>query len=224
MGGEGSIMHMIVSYRNNTALIRKKRLMKSGKNYFRAKQAYRKAAGGEIAFRTATPEERARIRLKIRKESRKEAVFLVLIFTLGLSLAIFLTIQLWPDYGNNNQYLYSVPVTNSEMAEHEFFTTEAGIWMAKEKYYNAVFYYEQAFLVAHKDYKRHSVTILKEIYLEELEKANSEEVLDRINGLISRFPKRIELYKLRAEFFMRKNMPILAAADNETIEKLISQY
>ena len=215
-------MHMIVSYRNNTALIRKKRLMKSGKNYFRAKQAYRKAAGGEIAFRTATPSERALIRSKIRKESRRDAVFLTLIFTLGLSLAIYLTIQLWPDSGNKNQYLFSVPVSNSEMAEYEFFTSEAGLWMAKGKYYNAVFYYEQAFHIIQKDYRRHSATGLKKDYLEELENVNSAEILDRVNGLITRYPQRVELYSFRAEYYSRTNKPVLAEADYKTINELVA--
>ncbi len=223
MGGEGSIMHMIVSYRNNTALIRKKRLMKGGKNYFRAKKAYRKAAGSEIAFRTATPAERALIRAKIRRESRRETIFLSLIFTLGLSLAIYLTIQLWPDYGKD-QYLFSVPASNSEMAEYQFLRSEAGLWMAKGKYYNAVFYYEQAFLIIKKDYLRHSATEFKKDYLEELESANSIEILNRVNGLITKYPGRVELYDFRAEYYTRTNQPLLAKADYDKIEELVRHY
>ncbi|NEN24251.1 hypothetical protein G3O08_12130 [Cryomorpha ignava] len=141
LGGEGSIMHMIVSYRNNTALIRKKRLFKSGKSYFRAKEAYRKAAGGEAAFRTATPQERALIRSKIRKEYLREKIFLTLISVLIFSIAIWLTVIFWPSRPAG-KIIHSITVTTSDFMEFNKYMAQGDKWMLDNKWYSAIHEYD----------------------------------------------------------------------------------
>lgn len=220
MGGEGSIMHMIVSYRNNTALIRKKRLFKGGKSYFRAKEAYRKAAGGELAFRTATPHERAIIRSKIKKEYRREKIIIALIALLIFSIAIWLTVQFWP-LNPAPKKIHSITITTSDFIEFNKYMDEGDKWMEKNKWFNAIYEYDKGYTIILENHSSISQKGLRLEYQDRFENVNPSDVLSRVSDLIIKYPRRIELYKFRAEYLERTNMPHWAEPDYKKIEELM---
>ena len=220
MGGEGSMMAMITSYRNNTELIRKKRLFKSGRSYFRAKEVYRKALGGELAFRTATPQERALIRSKIRKEYRREKLFLVLISAIVLSIAIWLTVALWPKPASHKS-IHSITITTSDFMEFNKYMAEGDNWMVENKWYNAIYEYDRGYSLILKNHPTISKVGLRLEYQEQFENLNNTDVLSRVTDLIIKYPHRIELYKFRAAYLSKTNMPQWAEPDYKMIEELM---
>jgi len=212
---------MIASYRYNTELIRKKRLFKSGKNYFRAKQVYRKAAGGDLAFRTATPQEREVIRLNIQKERRRERIAITLMSFLIFPLAIWLSIKFWPASPQAYKINQSFSVSASDYNEFNNYMAQGHAWIVKNEWYNAIFEYDMGYSMILENHSTIAQEGMRNEYLNQLESVNPLDVLSRIDLLISKYPNRIELYKFRAEYLVSTNMASLAEEDYKMVELLM---
>src|SRR5690554_4539802 len=183
-------MGMIISYRNNTDLIRKKRIFKNGKSYFRAKQEYRKAAGDDKTFRTASPQERALIRSKIYRERRREKILISLVSVISISIAIWLTIALWPSVPRTHK-INQFTVTASDYNEFNNYMSQGNGWMVKNEWYNAVFEYDKGYSIILRNHSTISQNRLKLEYIDHLTLVNPANVLDRVNQLILKYPNRI---------------------------------
>ncbi|MEN8125418.1 MAG: hypothetical protein ABFR32_09845 [Bacteroidota bacterium] len=94
MGGEGSILHMITSLRNNRSLLRKKSMFKKDRSFLSVKKEYYKASKGKIASKKLSKEELLLIRKKVikkrRRENIKSLIILFVIITLILCLGLYI--------------------------------------------------------------------------------------------------------------------------------------
>lgn len=75
MGGGFSAQGMITSLSNNKKLLRRQSIFKPEQTFLHAKQQYLKNASGDFNFKTATKEELAAIRSKIRKRNVQKIIF-----------------------------------------------------------------------------------------------------------------------------------------------------
>ncbi len=93
MGGESGF-GMIVSFKNNRAMLRKKRLFKGPGSFASIKGAYLREAGSLDHLRRATPQELLVIREKVRAASRvrtmKSIVLTAILVILLLSILLYL--------------------------------------------------------------------------------------------------------------------------------------
>ena len=80
MGGEGSMLHMITTLRNNKALLHKHSLFKKSDSFKDKRILYAKFSNGAINNRKLTKEELKVIRAKIKAQKRKQLIIDVLLF------------------------------------------------------------------------------------------------------------------------------------------------
>ena len=94
MPGEGFIFDMLATLRNNSRLSKGNRALRISGSFFERKRAYEKYAPPGIELKKATPEQLAKIKLKIVKERKKRDLRIALAFSFLVFLLAVLTVFL----------------------------------------------------------------------------------------------------------------------------------
>ena len=148
----GSVQAMLTILRNNKLLLRKKNIFKRERTFLSIKQEYIRAIPGPYHFKHATREELKRIREKVLKNRKKDAlkewtwtgtvVLFLVIFSIYLSISIGSYLFPTPTLEINPYDQIRIQEENQE--RFTFFVQSGDEWMQNLQYGNAVFQYQNA--------------------------------------------------------------------------------
>lgn len=205
MPGEGSMMFMIQSLRNNKALLRGKRLFKKERSFLQKDNLDLHESKEGIKSTPITAKQRKEIRFKIRKEQRKDylrkAIFIIILFPLITSLGYFLL----KDFSFG--FEQTTPVTNLKaqkeimaLKKYEFYIADGDLWLGKKNYYNAIFQYRNALEIRPLEYEVQYRLLYTYGLSCENESLNCSEGNELMNLLQSNYPEKEELFELGLNF------------------------
>lgn len=208
MGGENSVMDMIVRYRQNMEMLRKKGMFRNGKNYLIAKEEYTHRKGN-LDYKKATKEQLLEIRTRIKKERKHAWLQFIVTFVIVASVFILIMVKIGsvvfaPNQGQTRAEKFELERLETQN-QYNFYISDGDNWFRKGKWYNASFEYKKALSIYPNDYvAQHRLAIS---YLElcrhrykhnEIDYCNHFEVL--INQLITEYPKADSLLLLKRDF------------------------
>jgi len=147
MGGGGFMSHMNNVIRDNRALLRKKRLFKSGESFSERRKMYLKATAGKINSKTYSKAELREIKIIIRKEFRKERFKSFLFGSLLIILGALFLFKGF-EYIINTDREFRIKNDQIELEnrkkEFDFLISDAKMWKEKGNLHNAIYQYEKA--------------------------------------------------------------------------------
>ena len=151
MAGEGSMMHMITTLRNNKYLLRRKRMFKKERTFLSVKKEYYKATKGEINIRKLSKEELLAIRNSVIKSRRSQRFKTLLITSLVLGSIFILVFRFSSKL--KKERLEQVKIIEARVfqenltqntTQYNYFIKEGDLWVTKGNWDNAVFEYKIA--------------------------------------------------------------------------------
>ncbi len=151
MAGEGSIMHMITTLRNNKYLLRRKRMFKKDRSFLNTKKEDYKAAEGKIDIRKLSKEELLAIKNSVIKSRRSQLLRTLLITSLVLGSIIILVLRISNKL--EKERLEQVKIIEERVSkdnltqnttQYNYFVKEGDLWVTKGNWDNAVFEYKIA--------------------------------------------------------------------------------
>jgi len=199
MGSEGSILSMIIRYRNNMNLLRTTRFGKSGNRFRRAKKEYYRAASGKLNFKKATPEQLHAIRQKIKKQKRNNALVFISLLVVILPLIAFGIYKMVSNANTYNLRAFErhavLQKTNSEKLSAYISTGDSlfklNDWAA------AYYFYSQAQKIMPNSYDIEYRLALAKTSQCAHKRMGCVEAGERLEKLIEIFPDSADLYRLR---------------------------
>ncbi len=152
MGGEGSMMAMIKSLRNNRKLLRKNSRFKKGRSFLNLKETDLKGATGKPTFNAYSKEAIKKIKSKFGRRRKREKVFLIFLGLIGLFLFVSLGKFLVEDVlqEHNDSRLELIQNKERLYLKHIEFGDR---WFSQGKWKNAIFYYKQGVELYPEDYE-----------------------------------------------------------------------
>lgn len=158
MSGAGHMHSMNTILRNNKNLLRKRNIFRRDASFMGARKAYLKAMQGEVDIKKLSKQELRRIREKVIKGQKKEAIrFWVISIFISIPF-LFLGYHLYDNfiqYQNerlNQNYVIDKDLEKillerdfqKKLKNYAFFIREGDKWIEKQNWNNAVFQYKNA--------------------------------------------------------------------------------
>jgi tetratricopeptide (TPR) repeat protein len=226
MGSEGSILDMIIRYRNNMNLLRTTRFGKSGNRFREARKAYYRAASGKLDFKKATPEELQAIRLKIRKQKRNNALVFVSLLIIVLVFISFGIFKMVSGAREDNLRAFEkhalLKKSKSEKLANYISTGDSlyklNDWAA------AYFFYSQAQKLVPNNYEIEYRLALAKTSECAHKRMGCIEAGERLEKLIRIFPDSAELYRLRVSKAFTLGDTASANRDFKILDDLDKNY
>lgn len=223
MGGENSILDMIIRYRNNMNLLRTTRFGKSGNRFRQARKAYYRAASGKLDFKKATPEQLEAIRQKIRKQHRNNALVFISLLVITMPFIGFGIYKMVSSARSYNLRAFEKDElqkkTKSEKIAYYISTGDSlfrlNDWAAA--YY---FYFQSRKLEPNTYSIEYRLALAKTSECIHKRKG-CQEADDRLEMLIQIFPDSADLYKLRISKAYALGDTAAALGDFEILDRLI---
>lgn len=152
MGGQGSMMAMIKSLRNNRKLLRKNSRFKKDRSFLNLKETDLKGATGKPTFNAYSKEAIKKIKLKFKRRRKREKVFFVFLGLIGLFLFVTLGRFLVEDalQEQNDSRIELIQKKERLYLKHIEFEDR---WFSQGKWKNAIFYYKQGVELYPDDYE-----------------------------------------------------------------------
>ena len=222
-GGGGSILGMIISYRNNRNMLRKKKAYGPKRKFDDPNKYTLDNSIGKIDTKPLTESERMKyheIAKKINQRSRRVTILVSI-----AAFVLFSTGVLWIAKSVN---LNSPPAVQEELPynfqtdseKFDFYISEGDYWF-NEQYWDLAFdEYKKALILFPDDYTANYklVTALLNDCL--MNNNNCIDAQSRLNSLIGKFPSKAELFELRASYYISRGETEKAAMDYSTYDWL----
>ncbi|WP_299184963.1 hypothetical protein [uncultured Aquimarina sp.] len=175
-----SVRGIITSLSNDKKLVRYKKLLEK-KNF--------KSTRRKVKFKNPSEEELEQIRKKIRKQSRKESKILIGIAILITSVFTYFTIHVIRE---NNVDTESIQALKFQEKEKKFLLLvhKGDDWFEKGKWYNSIFYYEQAKEVFQRNYEINYRLVRSYSFHCESEFKNCHKAKELLDKLFIMFPEK----------------------------------
>jgi len=223
MPGEGSILGMIISYRENMRLRKKSRIF-SKKDYF-DQVDLRTLSNSHLQLdvRKLSEEELNIYKEKaIRSRKRNNRILLltILLITVPVSLLVFKVSNLIIK-GDSHVESRQMPMEVRE-DKFYFYLTDADHWAEQNNWNNAIYQYKNAVNLSPNNYLANYRLARAYVYNCKLNGESCDEAISQLNKLIELFPEKASLYHLRAEHYNNISMPEMADADYEKEEMLLN--
>jgi tetratricopeptide (TPR) repeat protein len=222
MGGEGSIQGMIVSYRQNRQLRRKKSMFARDRKFETADLNSYSGTNQELDIKKLSPEELNVFKERTIRSNRRtmwvRTAFLIMI-SIPLAIGLYAIAK---SIISSNPNVIEVPKNDFEAtkAEFEFFITDGDNWANQQKWENAIFQYENAIKLFPNNYIGNYRLARAYVFCCRENGDNCDEAIDFLNMLILNFPDKPGLFKLRAEHFLDKGQIELANKDFNKVDEL----
>lgn len=195
MGGEGSIQHMITSFRNNRSLLRKKSMFRRDRSFLSTKKEYYKASKGRIKSKKLSKEELLLIRKKVIKKRRAEDIRAWLI--VFVIVVVFAGIGYYAVNRFRQERIQHLEIKKENiLKEYGYFIEEGDRWMEKGNWDNAIYRYRQAVEIFPNEFEGNYRLALAYSYHCQFENKNCERGKSLTIRLIKYFPKNTDLIKL----------------------------
>jgi len=203
-GGFGSIQGMIISLRNNKALIKKNSRFNQSKSFFDIKTEYKNASEGIVELTKATPKQLNAIRQKLLHQRKKKVRKLVIGYAIAtpfLILFLILTVKVasefWkmtPGYAKEEK----VDTYQAKKSLFDFYTQEGTNWIKKNKWHNATFQFKKAVELFPSDFEANYRLAISYSYQCKYDKKNCEEGAIFIANLKNKLENPSEIKKVNS--------------------------
>jgi len=233
MSWGGSVLHMIITLRNNTALLRKKSFFKKEYTYFKNKQQYLKAADGQLNFKTATKEQLAEIRKKVtnqrKAETTRTVIILLIVGAIALTVFVKMTISIRQEDKIIEEKARQALLLQQEIelkAKAKQFTSfidKGDDWLGLNKWHDAIHFYNLASELFPDSFEAKHRLAIAYTYICQKEKEDCTDAKNLIDKLIETQPDNTELYQLRASYYYAIGDTTSALADLDSVDKIINE-
>ena len=199
MGGGGSMQGMRNSLNNNNKLLRKKRLFRKERSFFKLKREYLKAAGGELNFKTADKTQLIKIRKKILRQRRNENFLLITISLIVISIAsYFISPKLYKQIDvNNNAKIKKDSIDHKRKNDkYLFYISDGDNYLKKNQWHNAIFQYNKAAEIFPNDFDIKYRLGYAYTYRCQNEKKDCKKGAEYVKNLNVDFPDKNEIIEL----------------------------
>jgi len=204
-GGAGSILDMIIRYRNNIKMLRKKSIFKREYSFTELKNEYLKTYKGQVSYKTATKEQLAFFRQKFIKQKRMQligtlATFFLVICCTYLTIIFILPLSSQNDtqaMTNKNIEQEKLMTKKEKDEKYLFFITDGDNWLKQNHWHNAIFQYKKALELYPNSYDANYRLALAYSYRCYFEKLNCADGKILIDKLIMSYPDSMNLFNLR---------------------------
>ena len=218
-GGAGTIVDMIIRHRNNMNMLRKKRLFKKGWSYF--KSEYIKASHGKILLEKVSKEELALIRAKVLAQRKKEVIKTLVLLVIIVPIVLYIGFSFINSFTKTKSIGYhEEQVIKPTKNDYNFFIEDGDYWLKQNNWHNAIYQYKKALEVIPDDFDANYRLALAYVYNCQHKKLNCEEAEHLLNKLIRSKNKNMELYDLRARYYIIIGDTQMANYDFENIDRI----
>ena len=223
MGGEGSILGMIISYRENMQKRRKKSMFARDRKFDSEDIAIYNHLKYKLDVKKLSEEELKIYRDKIagyNKKIKRRQIAILLAIIIPISAGIYGLAQLVIVKGPNTVEIKDQTAIQKKREDFVFYINDGDQWAEQQKWKNAIYQYENAIKLFPNDYMGNYR--LARAYVNDCRSNNKscDKALDLLNLLISKYPKKVSLHELRAEYYISLGLIEYADADYEIIEKI----
>lgn len=199
MGGENSILDMIIRYRNNMSMLRTTRFNKNQNKFRKARRAYARAAKGKLELTKATPEQIKAVRDKIRRQKRNNTIVLISILLVFMPIISFGIYKMLSGARDSNLSVFDADfIKKKSNAEKVSTYLASGDSLFRLNDWRAAYYfYFQAGKIEPNNYNidyRLALAKTEECIYRKTGCAESEK---RLEELIKTFPDSVDLYQLK---------------------------
>jgi len=222
MGGAGSILGMIQSYRDNMKRLRKS-VFQNKSRFEETKRIRYDSSGQTIEIKPLTEEDRQKFIKKTiennRRSRRRVLSIFVSVAILLLISSFFLLSSLSDNVVQNRKDRQQLLNVNKHDLYNEHMTNGDG-WCDRQKWDKAIDEYKKLQYIFPNDY----LVKFKIAYATVHNCLSSDydcgEARGRLDELIEEYPAEKDLYELRANLFIAIGEPELAAKDYEKIDDI----
>jgi predicted Zn-dependent protease len=216
MGGGSSALDMINSLRFNKNQLNKESRFKKEWGLAGIEKSYTKKESGQLYFKSPTKKEMLEVRRDILVRKRNERLVMF-----GLWASLFVFVVCGSYYVLTMSAPRATPV-KKEMGpsveevkndRYSYFIGAGDAWMGQNKWYNAAFEYKKALEVYPGNYTAKYRLATAYAYHCQTEGTNCEAFISLINGMVSSYPDKNELYELRASYYYHLGDSALAESD-----------
>lgn len=197
MGGEGFMLHMINTLRDNRGLLRRKGMFKRKQTFLTRRKEYYKASQGNFIFKELSKDELKAIRRKVLKQRRKDSIIQWSIFLILSSLIFFMVSFFFiedpkPQETESNK--------DKHLKDYFFYIQEGDKWIGQRNWDNAIFEYKIAQKHFPKKYEINYRLALAYSYNCKFELKDCKKATALIDKLLVLEPKDTTLLKIKTEW------------------------
>jgi len=223
MGGEGSILGMIISYRENMQKRRKKSMFDHDRKFSSDNGPAFNHPSLKLDIEKLTDEElkiyrdRA-IRYNKMISRRRIALFVILIIPIT-----FIIYGISRSFTHDDVSIIEIQNKKSDQELHEdfiFYLTDGDYWANLNKWNNAIYQYKNALNILPKNFLVNYRLARAYVFNCKSNHQTCNEAMNLLNYLITNYPGKSSLYELRAEYYISVGLQEKANRDYQTIENL----
>jgi tetratricopeptide (TPR) repeat protein len=152
MPGEGSMMHMIITLRNNKKLLRKKGMFKKERSFLQSDKSNYAAPSTGIPSEEVAPEQLEKIRSKVIGERKRRNLQFTIFLCVILPILGFLGYLVLHNFsfGFDTLQNYGTEQVKSKVSlvkknkTYLFYLNDGDARLKKHQYHNAIFQYKKA--------------------------------------------------------------------------------
>ncbi len=203
-GAGAAAQAMINSIRNNKKLLRRKRLFTRERSFLNLRKAYYKKAGGALELKKASPAQLAKIREKVLRQRKQEAMTMWVIGIFIASLGYYFLYELAKNDQATTEKIRVIEF-KKQSEEYLFFIEDGDAWLEKKHWNNAIFQYKKALEIFPAEYDANYRLALA-YYNKCLYKNKSCSLGKELTQKLARqYPKKQEVVKLVSLFEEKLN-------------------
>lgn len=227
-GGGGSILAMIIQYRNNMKMLRKTVFNRRDKSFLGSDASAGKYRKTELEFKHASQEEILALRKKLKHESKRALIRNLLILTpfVALSIYMFFAIVRALELQKPGEQAEFYDEVGEKRSRYLHFVNEGYVWLEKKHWHNASWQFKTAAEILPDELPARLGIAKAMVYSAIENNMNSEQdykpVLNYLSDLINDFPAHPGLYELRAQYYTFLGWNERAGSDYRMVDSLIN--
>lgn len=227
-GAGGSIQDMIVRYRYNMNQLRRKNRFKKERTFRNINPEDIKIPNTKIKTKKATKEQLEKIKKRTIREEKKEKYVQITLLLVSIVLFSFLVFKIYSriSESNKNEILNQQQLQTSQALEkynnYIELITGGDKYLKQNLWSNALLYYTEALELFPQDYDAKYRIALVLTYKCQSKNKNCNDAKIILDSLINVYPKKSELFELRASYYYILGDSLKAEQDYNTIDKLMN--
>lgn len=201
MGGEGSIMGMIVSLRNNNKLLRKTNPFQRNRSFGKLRDDYIKYSypKGKVESKSISKHELEEIRKRVILENKRENLKIIIFTSIALLVIVGVASAIFIHFRNNNQLLQQ-RILKQNTEQYLDYISDGDKWLEKKRWNKAIFQYLLAKKIFPNEYNVNYRLVLAYGNNCKFELIGCKPGLDLLNKLKNQFPEKSELINVQHMF------------------------
>lgn len=198
-GGAGSVMDMIVRYRNNMNMLRKKSLFKKKSSLFEDAAQQTSGIQRPLHFKRASPEQLISLRRRLQKERKRNRLLTILFVFIILSATLYGAFHLLPSGKSAAEVAWQRENDQKRHDLYLYYLQDGDHWLSKRNWFNAVYQYKKAAEVYPGEFDALFRLAMAYTYQCEAEDENCEKAQALVERLIKVQPQNTKLLSLQRD-------------------------